>query len=93
LESERRLEFALNLTPDDVFRANMALGWRSLVKTIGILGLAVVAMVILDQKTQSSAGAPSSLIAVVIAIVVFFAPAYIGMIYWRSRRGLRNSRV
>jgi hypothetical protein len=91
--SERRLEFALNLTPDDVFRANMALGWRSLVKTIGILGLALIAMVILDQRTQSAAGAPSSLTAVVIAVVVFFAPAYIGMIYWKSRRGFRNTRV
>lgn len=93
MESERRLEFTLNLTADDVFRTNMALGWRSLAKTIGVLGLVIIVMIILDQKTQSAAGAPSSLTAVVIAVAVFFAPAHIGITYLRSRRGFRNSRV
>jgi hypothetical protein len=93
LKSDRRLELTLELTADDVFRANVALAWRSLVKTIGILGLAVIAVLVLDRNTQSPSGAPSPLTAVVIAVAVFFAPAYIGLLYWRSRRAFRNSRV
>ncbi len=93
MNSERHLELVVNLTADDVFRANMALERRGLVKTIGILGLVVVAMVVLDRRTQGAGGALSSLTAVVIAVAVFLAPAYLGMMYWRSRRGFRNSRV
>jgi YcxB-like protein len=90
---ERRLKFEVSLTADDLFRANMSLGWRRLVRTVEILGAVALVMVVIDRKAESPFGVVTPLTAVVIAVALFFAPAYIAVMYRRSRKAFKSPRV
>lgn len=93
MNSERRIELTLTLTAADVFRASMALAWRSLVRVVGLLGLLAILLVVLNSHESNSAVALDPMVTVVILIAVFVGPAYVWRVYSASRRAFRDSRV
>ena len=92
INSRRRIELALTLTPADVFQASMALTWRSLVRIVGVFVLLAILLVVLDSRGLSNASL-DGMVSVVVVVAVLVGPACVWLVYIRSRKAFRSSRV
>jgi len=93
MSSERHVEITVNLTANDLFRASMALSWKSLAHITALLGLLSALWVATDLYWPDSVHQLSSLTLLLICLTALVPPAYVWIILHRSRKVLRDSRV
>ncbi|GEM_PF-6180355 len=93
MSSERRVEIAVTLTADDVFRASTALNWRNLVRVIMLFWLSAMLLLFWNRNAANPTRSLGPTTAAVATLAVLIAPIYIWLAYSRSRRAFRDSRV